>query len=116
MNTYEDIAKLFKVLSEPHRVRILFLLQEKTLCVCEITEILGLAPSTVSSHLSVLLEAGFIQQERDGKWINYFINPRMNAKIKPLLTEVLHLVKTSEEGTLDSARARNVSRTVIRMT
>lgn len=69
-------TKLFKALSDPNRLRILKMLQVKPLCVCEITEVLELATSTVSKHLSILRETGFIQEEKDGKWVNYRINSR----------------------------------------
>ncbi|KXK51693.1 MAG: ArsR family transcriptional regulator [Chlorobi bacterium OLB5] len=62
---------IFKALSDPSRLRILKMLQIKPLCVCEITEILGLAASTVSKHLTILKKAGFIEDFKDGKWINY---------------------------------------------
>ncbi|HEX2866091.1 MAG TPA: metalloregulator ArsR/SmtB family transcription factor [Ignavibacteriales bacterium] len=70
----EEKAKLFKALSDPNRLRILKMLQIRKLCVCEITEVLDLATSTVSEHLSVLKKAGFIIEEKDGKWVNYMIN------------------------------------------
>lgn len=72
----EEKTKLFKSLSDPNRLRILKMLQIKPLCVCEITDILELATSTVSKHLSILKETGFIIEEKDGKWVNYMINPR----------------------------------------
>ncbi len=65
------LSRAFKALSEPHRVRIVEMLKIRPLCVCEITSILGLATSTVSRHLSVLREAGFITDEKEGKWVNY---------------------------------------------
>ncbi len=68
-------TKLFKSLSDPNRLRILKMLQHKPLCVCEITDILKLAASTVSKHLSIMKETGFIIEEKDGKWVNYMINP-----------------------------------------
>ena len=67
---------LFKALSDPNRLRILKALQSRVLCVCEIRVLLGLANSTVSQHLSILKEAGFIIEEKEGKWVNYMINPR----------------------------------------
>jgi ArsR family transcriptional regulator len=72
----EEKIKLFKSLSDPNRLRILKMLQVKPLCVCEITDVLQLATSTVSKHLSILRETGFIVEEKDGKWVNYMINPR----------------------------------------
>jgi len=81
----------FKALSDPNRIRILKMLQVKPLCVCEITEILELATSTVSKHLSILRDAGFIVDEKDGKWVNYRIDEsewnRYSAEILPLMEE-----------------------------
>jgi len=72
----EEKTKIFKALSDPNRLRILKALQTKILCVCEIRELLQLANSTVSEHLSILKQEGFILEEKAGKWVNYKINPR----------------------------------------
>jgi ArsR family transcriptional regulator len=72
----KDKTKIFKALSDLNRLRILKMLQTKPLCVCEITEILQLATSTVSKHLSILKEESFITEQKEGKWVNYSINPR----------------------------------------
>lgn len=66
-------TELFKVLSEPNRIKILMMLMQRPLCVCEITSILGLTTATISSHLSYLRKEGFIDDYKDGKWINYKI-------------------------------------------
>ncbi len=72
---------VFKVLSEPNRVRILMMLLQKPLCVCEITSILGLSTATVSKHLSLLKNGGFIEDEKKGKWINYKIIEKIESPI-----------------------------------
>jgi ArsR family transcriptional regulator len=83
----EDKTKIFKALSDPNRLRILKALQTRMLCVCEIRELLGLANSTVSQHLSILKDSGFIIEEKDGKWVNYMINPRpADPRINSVLT------------------------------
>ncbi len=66
-------AKAFKALGESNRLRILKMLEIRPLCVCEITEVLQLATSTVSKHLSILRDAGFIVDHKEGKWINYYL-------------------------------------------
>ena len=71
----EKQEKIFKALSDKNRIRIVKMLQKKSLCVCEIKDVLKLATSTVSKHLSILREAGLIVDWKDGKWINYKINP-----------------------------------------
>ena len=70
----KDKTIIFKALSDLNRLRILKALQKRTLCVCEIRELLGLANSTVSQHLKILKSAGFILEEKEGKWVNYMIN------------------------------------------
>lgn len=69
-----DLAKVFKALSDINRIRILKILEIRPLCVCEIREVLKLATSTVSKHLSILRDAGFITDEKAGKWVNYSLN------------------------------------------
>jgi ArsR family transcriptional regulator len=72
----EETTNIFKALADKNRLRILKMLQIKPLCVCEIKEILQLAASTVSEHLSILKKEGFILEDREGKWVNYLINQR----------------------------------------
>ena len=83
----ENSTIIFKALSDKNRLRILKALQTRVLCACEITKLLGLANSTVSQHLDVLKEAGFIIDSKDGRWVNYIINPRPNdARINSILS------------------------------
>jgi len=70
------LAKIFKALSDTNRLRILKMLEIRPLCVCEIREVLNLANSTVSKHLSVLRDTEFIIDEKDGKWVNYRLNKK----------------------------------------
>ncbi len=62
---------LTKALADENRVRILLALRKGELCVCQVTELLGLAPSTVSKHLSILIQAGLLESRKDGRWIYY---------------------------------------------
>jgi ArsR family transcriptional regulator, arsenate/arsenite/antimonite-responsive transcriptional repressor len=67
----KDILALARALSDEGRVRALLALRGGELCVCQIVELLGLATSTVSAHLSVLKEAGLVQARKQGRWIYY---------------------------------------------
>jgi DNA-binding transcriptional ArsR family regulator len=60
-----------KALADEHRIRTLLALRQGELCVCQITELFGLAPSTVSKHLSILSQAGLVESRKDGRWIYY---------------------------------------------
>lgn len=61
----------FKALGHPARLRIARMLGEGELCVCQMTAVLRLAPSTVSAHLSELRRAGLVQERKDGRWVFY---------------------------------------------
>jgi ArsR family transcriptional regulator len=79
-----------KALGDKNRIRILKLLEIKPLCVCEITSILGLATSTTSNHLSILKNTGLISEQKEGKWVNYYLN---TTTPNPYLREMLPLLK-----------------------
>jgi ArsR family transcriptional regulator, arsenate/arsenite/antimonite-responsive transcriptional repressor len=67
----KTFLKVMKALSDPHRVTILKMLQQKSMCVCEIHVALELAQPTVSNHLKVLGNAGLVTYRKSGLWVNY---------------------------------------------
>ncbi|MCK5125195.1 MAG: winged helix-turn-helix transcriptional regulator [candidate division Zixibacteria bacterium] len=66
-----DFLSITKALSDENRVRILMALKNGELCVCQIIELLNLAPSTVSKHMSILKQARLIEGDKNGKWVYY---------------------------------------------
>ncbi len=60
-----------KALADETRVRILMALRGGELCVCQITELFGMAPSTVSKHLSILFQAGLVESRKTDRWVYY---------------------------------------------
>lgn len=68
-----DLADLFKIFGDTTRMKILFSLFEQELCVCEITELLGMTQSAISHQLKVLKDAQLIANRREGKTIIYFL-------------------------------------------
>ena len=60
-----------RALADENRVRALLALRERELCVCQITELLGLAPSTVSKHMAILKQARLVDCRKNGRWIYY---------------------------------------------
>lgn len=67
----KEFIKVMKALSDPNRVKILKMLQHKSMCVCEMQAALGIAQPTVSNHLKVLEDAGFVSYRKSGLWVNY---------------------------------------------
>jgi len=92
-----NAIKIFKSLSDPTRLRILMLLLERKLCVCELVFILKMEQSRISHQLRVLREADLVEDKRDGKWINY----QIPNKTKEILKEILDQI--SKENFFDSA-------------
>lgn len=69
----KDFTKVFKVLADPTRLRIVLLLRKHELCVCEVMYILEMEQSRVSHHMRILRDAGLVEDVRDGRWIIYRI-------------------------------------------
>lgn len=69
-----ELAPIFKALSDETRLRIIKLLEQGELCVCDITAALDMVQPKVSFHLSALKEAGLIKDRKQGKWIHYSLN------------------------------------------
>ncbi|NCC51230.1 MAG: ArsR family transcriptional regulator [Spartobacteria bacterium] len=74
-----ELINIMKALAEPVRLRAWYALREGELCVCQLITVLGLAPSTVSKHLSILHQAGLVQSRQAGKWVYYRL-PRTHEK------------------------------------
>ncbi|MBO9579101.1 MAG: helix-turn-helix transcriptional regulator [Microbacteriaceae bacterium] len=75
----EQIARVFKALGDPTRVRLLSLISaapDGELCICDLTEPVGLSQPTVSHHMKQLAEAGLVTREQRGKWAFYRVAPR----------------------------------------
>lgn len=70
-NEMKTVMTITKALADANRVRVLVMLQGNELCVCQIIEMLGLAPSTVSKHMSVLQQADLVESRKEGRWIYY---------------------------------------------
>jgi len=66
-----ELMNITKALADENRVRTLLALRAAELCVCQITELFGLAPSTISKHLSILNQAGLVESRKEGRWIYY---------------------------------------------
>ena len=89
-------AALFKALGDPHRVRVVNLLAtaREAVCVCDLTDFLGLSQPTVSHHMRKLVEAGLLAREQRGVWAYYSLRPDAIRR----LGEVFRSEAFEEEG------------------
>ena len=82
-------AEIFKALSDPLRLRLIFLLtRREELCVCHFTDVLELPQSTISRHLSQLRHLGMVETRREGKWVYY----RLSHPHQGLMGQLLPLI------------------------
>ena len=97
----KEFLHLTKALADENRVRLLLALRRGELCACQLTELLQLAPSTVSKHLFLLKHAGLVEARKEGRWI-YFKLADKGAPVA--VREAMDWVKKSL-GRSDRARA-----------
>lgn len=69
----KEFIKVMKAASDSNRVKMLKMLQHRSLCVCEMQAALGIAQPTVSNHLKVLEDAGLVTYRKSGLWVNYTV-------------------------------------------
>jgi len=88
--TLPTLVDAVKALAHPGRLRLLAMLRGGDLCVCQLTAVLELAASTVSSHLSDLRRAGLVTERKSGKWVHYHLVDR--GPLAELVRRALRLV------------------------
>lgn len=70
----KEFIRVMKALSDPTRVKMLKILEKRTMCVCELQSAIGSAQSTTSKHLKILEDAGLVASHKDGLWVNYTLS------------------------------------------
>ena len=86
----QDDINIFKACSDQTRLRVLFLLSERELCVCELVAILDMPQGKISRHLAILKNAGLVADRRDGTWIYYALTAPDNSLKQRLTTYLKH--------------------------
>ena len=104
-----EFLTVTRALSDPQRLRLLLALRGGERCVCQLVELLNLAGSTVSKHLSVLQHAGLIRSRKEERWVHYRLTDR---KAGPVVGEALDWVfkslARSSEATGDRKRLQQI--------
>ncbi len=85
----EAAAGLFRALADPNRVRLVNMLANAgdAVCVCDLTERIGLSQGTVSFHLKKLFGSGLIDREQRGTWAYYSLNRAALASVADVFVE-----------------------------
>ena len=114
MINLKKVTKILKALADESRIRMLALLKERNgLCVCEITEIIGLSQPTISSHLKKLQDAEIITYSKDGLWVNYSLDENMEKEVKQLLDSMVQILSEDERIKSDVSRSFKINREMI---
>ena len=94
----KEFIKVMKALSDPNRVKIVKMLQHRTMCVCEMREALQIAQPSVSKHLKILEEAGLVSNKKDGQWVDYYLaNGNSSPYVASLLGNLKHWLEGEQE-------------------
>lgn len=109
----KKLVKIFKALGDANRLRIVNMLSQKRLCVCEMTTILNnLSQSTVSGHLKVLKEAELVADKKDGLWVEYYLD-NTNQTVRSILDTLLETLSGDPQMEHDKETAQKADRNVI---
>jgi ArsR family transcriptional regulator len=101
----KDVIKVFKALADPTRLRIVCLLRQRELCVCELMFILEMEQSRVSHHMRVLREAVLAEDVREGRWIIYRVPAGTRALLEGLFAGALRdRIEGSGEAKADAVK------------
>jgi ArsR family transcriptional regulator len=110
----KKITKVLKALADESRIRIVVLLKERNgLCVCEITQVIGLSQPTISSHLKKLQDAEIITYSKDGLWVNYTLDENMEKEVKQLLGVLAQILSEDERIKSDVLKSYKINREMI---
>ena len=101
-----------KALSDPNRVRMLLALRQGELCVCQITELFGFAPSTISKHLSILHHSHLILSRKSERWVYYRLpDQTAPAAVREALNWVHKALAKADETQADAQKLKQILKT-----
>jgi DNA-binding transcriptional ArsR family regulator len=104
-----EFMSISKALADENRVRMLMALRDGELCVCQITGLFGYAPSTVSKHLSILLQARLVESRKEGRWIYYQLpDKKAPAMVRQALRWVQKSVSDSPQILEDHRQLKKI--------
>jgi ArsR family transcriptional regulator, arsenate/arsenite/antimonite-responsive transcriptional repressor len=107
-----EIMAVTKAMADETRVRMLAALEGRELCVCQLIELVELAPSTVSKHLSILRGARLIESRKKGRWIYYRLAKKDSSKlIMDSLSWLAQSLRTQKRIMNDQKRLEQILKT-----
>ena len=106
-----EILTIAKALGDESRLRALIAVKDGELCLCQIIQVLGLSPATVSKHMNTLEQARLVERTRRGKWRFYKLADGSGSRaVKQALAWVLDELRSDPTLTEDARKIRKVRR------
>ena len=106
-----ELTKIYKILSDESRLRVLLLLHDKECCVCEVMQALDISQSKASRILGAQYDVGYLSLRKDGLWSLYSINrDDMNNLQKDILKTTLKAYEDNEQALTDRERLKRAER------
>ena len=106
-----DLVKVYKVLSDESRLRVLNLLLERECCVCEVMQALEISQSKASRILSALYDVGFLKLRKDGLWSLYSFDwDGIDAHLKDILEATRRASEGNKQMAMDRAHLKTAER------
>ena len=100
----DKLEEVFKALADQTRLRILALLGNSEVCVCNIHDTLGVPQPTASRHLAYLRKSGLVEARRDGIWMHYRLAPQPNPVVSSVVKAALHALTHTDISAKDERR------------
>jgi len=108
----QEVISVTKALADANRIRILCALNRRRLCVCQIVELLKLAPSTVSRHLSILKQAGLVTERKEGKFVFHRLaGTRSKASVRKILMWLIKSLADDKQIQNDQKKLAQILKT-----
>jgi len=106
----KDLEIALKALADKNRLRIVKLLQHKKMCVCELSDIIGITQPSVSRHLNKLKSAGLIGTNKDGLWTNYYLKEADTIYGRILMSNIKEWLNSDNIIIKDLKKAKTTDR------
>ena len=104
-----EFMGVVKALGDENRVRALLALRAQELCVCQVIELLELAPSTVSKHMSILKQARLVDTRKSGRWVFYRLtNDKSLPEIQDAVNWLFRSVSCDPSVRRDERRLKKI--------
>ncbi len=106
-----ELLAVSKALSDQARIRALLAVCEEERCACQLIELLGLAPSTVSKHMALLKAAGLVESRKEGRWVHYRLADGARSAV---VQDAIRWARTSAGGSpqarADASRLKEIAK------